>query len=470
SGIRGINLDQSSIKTLTNKGTIEASLNGINFYATDGSSGEIMKLGKIILGNGSSIKARNNGININNGASKAIEADGIEVQKGASISGDNAGIYIGGKKEINAQIKIEGTVTGGKAGIVNEGIIGNGSSSSGSTGGIIISGGSVNSSSGGSGIVNQGNGSILGDIKVESGAQVEGGLVNTGNGSILGEIKVENGGSVEGGITNTGNGSISGSITVASGGKLDSITNTSSSSTGISGSITNNSDNNLEISNGVGATIGGGIVNNGDADLIISNQGSVGKDSNGNTVTNNGSGKVGIKNWLVTTDKNTGKLDTVVVGGNTKGNIKVDKITVDQSDLNLDELSDINNIISGVNQRSIGNIGTNGGGEISLSYDPLTSKLTTDFNLNASISGAIFRSLISTSTRRSTFIDNVMGNSMQSFYLGNSSRAQRIAMSEKGNLYANASDYIKSDLNRGAYGSNKEHSLFILPYASSQNV
>ncbi|MFY4702102.1 autotransporter outer membrane beta-barrel domain-containing protein, partial [Campylobacter jejuni] len=202
----------------------------------------------------------------------------------------------------------------------------------------------------------------------------------------------------------------------------------------------------------------------------ISNQGSVGKDSNGNTVTNNGSGKVGIKNWLVTTDKNTGKLDTVVVGGNTKGNIKVDKITVDQSDLNLDELSDINNIISGVNQRSIGNIGTNGGGEISLSYDPLTSKLTTDFNLNASISGAIFRSLISTSTRRSTFIDNVMGNSMQSFYLGNSSRAQRIAMSEKGNLYANASDYIKSDLNRGAYGSNKEHSLFILPYASSQNV
>ncbi|HEC1890326.1 TPA: autotransporter outer membrane beta-barrel domain-containing protein, partial [Campylobacter jejuni] len=111
-----------------------------------------------------------------------------------------------------------------------------------------------------------------------------------------------------------------------------------------------------------------------------------------------------------------------------------------------------------------------GGGEISLSYDPLTGKLTTDFNLNASISGATFRSLISTSTRRSTFIDNVMGNSMQSFYLGNSSRAQRMAMSEKGNLYADASDYIKSDLNKGSYGSNKEHSLFILPYASSQNV
>ncbi|EKC9795701.1 autotransporter outer membrane beta-barrel domain-containing protein, partial [Campylobacter jejuni] len=95
---------------------------------------------------------------------------------------------------------------------------------------------------------------------------------------------------------------------------------------------------------------------------------------------------------------------------------------------------------------------------------------TTDFNLNASISGATFRSLISTTSRRSTFIDNVMGNSMQSFALASSSKSQSIAMSEKGNLYADASDYIKSDLNNGSYGSNKEHSLFILPYTSSQNV
>ncbi|PCH27828.1 MULTISPECIES: autotransporter outer membrane beta-barrel domain-containing protein, partial [Campylobacter] len=83
---------------------------------------------------------------------------------------------------------------------------------------------------------------------------------------------------------------------------------------------------------------------------------------------------------------------------------------------------------------------------------------------------ATFRSLISTTSRRSTFIDNVMGNSMQSFALASSSKSQSIAMSEKGNLYADASDYIKSDLNNGSYGSNKEHSLFILPYASSQNV
>ncbi|OWK88044.1 hypothetical protein B5Z71_09465, partial [Campylobacter jejuni] len=435
----------NKIETLINKGTIEADLNGINFYESiDGSSGDKMELGKIILETGSSIKAGNNGINIDS-PSKPVISDAIEVKQGAKVEGGKSGIYIGGGKEINTQITIAGEVSGGAAGIVNEGIIG-GSSDNDKKGGIIISGGSVSSSSGGSGIVNQGNGSIAGEIKVESG------------------------GSVEGGITNTGSGSISGNIVVENGGKLDSITNTSNSDTGISGSITNNSDNKLEISNGEGATIGGGITNNGNADLVISNQGSVGKDENGNTVTNNGSGSVGIKDWVVSTDKETGKLDTVVVGGSGKDNVKVENITVDQSNVNLDELGNINNIISGVNQGNIGNIGTNGGGEISLSFDPITGKLTTDFNLNASISGATFRSLISTTTRRSTFIDNVMGNSMQTFALASSSKSQSIAMSEKGNLYADASDYIKSDLNNGSYGSNKEHSLFILPYTSSQNV
>ncbi|WP_252365775.1 autotransporter outer membrane beta-barrel domain-containing protein [Campylobacter jejuni] len=442
----------NKIETLVNKGTIEATNgNGISFYFMQHAATEI-DLGNIILENGSKIIAGNNGINVDitqidaSNEQTTIKGQGIDVKKGASVIGKNgAGIYIGDGQELNTQITIAGEVSGGAAGIVNEGIIG-GSSDDDKKGGIIISGGSVSSSSGGSGIVNQGNGSIAGEIKVESG------------------------GSVEGGITNTGSGSISGNIVVENGGKLDSITNTSNSDTGISGSITNNSDNKLEISNGEGATIGGGITNNGNADLVISNQGSVGKDENGNTVTNNGSGSVGIKDWVVSTDKETGKLDTVVVGGSGKDNVKVENITVDQSNVNLDELGNINNIISGVNQGNIGNIGTNGGGEISLSFDPITGKLTTDFNLNASISGATFRSLISTTSRRSTFIDNVMGNSMQTFALASSSKSQSIAMSEKGNLYADASDYIKSDLNNGSYGSNKEHSLFILPYTSSQNV
>ncbi|MCW1863775.1 hypothetical protein OLQ14_02695, partial [Campylobacter jejuni] len=81
-------------------------------YGDSGSSGDTMKLGKIILDSNSVIKAGNNGINIDHGTSKAIKTDGIEVKSGASISGGNSGIYIGGGKEINAQIKIEGSVTG----------------------------------------------------------------------------------------------------------------------------------------------------------------------------------------------------------------------------------------------------------------------------------------------------------------------------------------------------------------------
>ncbi|OEY38266.1 hypothetical protein A0L20_07540 [Campylobacter jejuni] len=457
---------------------------------------------KIELKNGGIIKGNIHGIRLDNGAS--LSGEMILSGEGSRVEGGSgAGI-------LNRSGKIEGSITikdGATVTATSNHAIANYRSGS-ITGGITVSG--KNTKLQGN-ISNIGNAYIGSDIKIKDGAKVEGGLVNQGNGSISGSVQVSGGSSIDS-ITNEGNGVISGSITVDKNSKLDSITNTSTSSTGISGSITNNSDNKLEISNsgniggkiestgsadmvisnsnggtisgGIsssgsgstsisnsqGSTINNGITVSGSAQVEISNQGSVGKDSNGNTVTNNGSGSVGIKDWLVSTDKNTGKLDTVVIGGSGKDNVKVENITVDQSNVDLEELNDINNIISGVNQNNIGNIGTNGSGEISLSFDPITGKLTTDFNLNASISGATFRSLISTTSRRSTFIDNVMGNSMQSFALASSSKSQSIAMSEKGNLYADASDYIKSDLNNGSYGSNKEHSLFILPYTSSQNV
>ncbi|KQI04024.1 hypothetical protein [Campylobacter jejuni] len=457
---------------------------------------------KIELKNGGIIKGKVHGIRLDNGAS--LSGEMILSGEGSRVEGGSgAGI-------LNRSGKIEGSITIKDGATVtatsNRAIVNYRSGSI--TGGITVSG--ENTKLEGN-IINTGDASIGSDIKIEGGAKVEGGLVNQDNGSISGSVQVSGGSSIDS-ITNEGNGAISGSITVDKDSKLDSITNTSTSSTGISGSITNNSDNKLEISNsgniggkiestgsadmvisnsnggtisgGIsssgsgstsisnsqGSTINNGITVSGSAQVEISNQGSVGKDENGNTVTNNGSGSVGIKDWLVSTDKNTGKLNTVVIGGRRAVNVKVENITVDQSNVDLEELNDINNIISGVNQNNIGNIGTNGSGEISLSYDPITGKLTTDFNLNASISGATFRSLISTTSRRSTFIDNVMGNSMQSFTLASSSKSQSIAMSEKGNLYANASDYIKSDLNNGSYGSNKEHSLFILPYTSSQNV
>lgn len=457
---------------------------------------------KIELKNGGIIKGKIDGIRLTDSASLSgemiLSGEGSRVEGGRGVGILNRS----GKITGSITIKDGATVTATS----NRAIVNYRSGSI--TGGITVSG--ENTKLQGN-IINTDNASIGSDIKIEGGAKVEGGLVNQGNGSISGSVQVSGGSSIDS-ITNEGNGAISGSITVDKDSKLDSITNTSTSSTGISGSITNNSDNKLEISNsgniggkiestgsadmvisnsnggtisgGIsssgsgstsisnsqGSTINNGITVSGSAQVEISNQGSVGKDENGNTVTNNGSGSVGIKDWLVSTDKNTGKLNTVVIGGSGAFNVKVENITVDQSNVDLEELNDINNIISGVNQNNIGNIGTNGSGEISLSYDPITGKLATDFNLNASISGATFRSLISTTSRRSTFIDNVMGNSMQSFALASSSKSQSIAMSEKGNLYADASDYIKSDLNNGSYGSNKEHSLFILPYTSSQNV
>ncbi|EAJ0058025.1 autotransporter outer membrane beta-barrel domain-containing protein, partial [Campylobacter jejuni] len=321
----------NKIGTLTNKGTIESKSNGIGFYDDGpGASPDNADLGKIVLESGSSIKAQKKGINIDHQTTRNIKVGGIEVQKGASVVGREAGIYLGESKEITAPITISGTVSGGNAGIVNEG------------------------------------------------------------------------------------------------------------------------------------KMARGITHEGEGDLVILSRGLVGKDDKGNTVTNN-SGSVTIKDWVVTTNEE-GKLDTVRIGGTKTDDVKVNSITVDQSGVDLNELNDIKNIISGVSTDNIADsVKTNGGGEISLSFDPLSGRLSTDVQLNASIAGASFRSSLATASRRATFIDNVMANAMQSFSLG-SDKAQKIALSEKGNLYADASDYIKNDsikndLTQANYGSNKEHAL-----------
>lgn len=526
----GIKLqNNSTIENIINTGSIRSNAFGIS--VTGGKFGTLtIKDGGMVYGKYSAIGVGQSQTlgdlyidgNSNNGTVSGIYSEEhgillennsrtqkIELKNGGIIKGKIDGIRLINSASLSGEMILSGEgsrVEGGRGfGILNR--------SGKITGSITIKDGATVTATSNRAIANSGSGSITGGITVSGkNTKLQGNIINTGNASIGSDIKIEGGAKVEGGLVNQDNGVISGSITVDKDSKLDSITNTSTSSTGISGSITNNSDNKLEISNsgniggkiestgsadmvisnsnggtisgGIsssgsgstsisnsqGSTINNGITVSGSAQVEISNQGSVGKDSNGNTVTNNSSGSVGIKDWLVSTDKNTGKLNTVVIGGSGKDNVKVENITVDQSNVDLEELNDINNIISGVNQGNIGNIGTNGSGEISLSFDPITGKLTTDFNLNASISGATFRSLISTTSRRSTFIDNVMGNSMQSFALASSSKSQSIAMSEKGNLYADASDYIKSDLNNGSYGSNKEHSLFILPYTSSQNV
>ncbi|OEV41065.1 hypothetical protein AJY72_08765 [Campylobacter jejuni] len=409
----------STIKTFENTGLIK-NQNGNAIFIGDGNKIET-------LTNKGTIEAGNNGITFYafDTNKKPINIGKITIEKGGVIKAGNDAIHIDGSKNgiegEGIEVKAGGRLEGGNAGIY------------------IGGGKQVNTSINVSGTIQGGNGGIIntGTIgKKDADVQTHG--ITIENEGLIASAKGS-------GILNTDNGIIY-------------------------GNIFNKSNNNLSLKNDSDATITSGIKNEGGGTIFVNNQGTINKDNSGNHLVNSGSGSIVIEDWLVTTDKDTGKLDTIVVGGSGNGNVSADKITIDEGNLDLGQLDNINDIISGVNQGNIGNIGTNGSGEISLSFDPITGKLTTDFNLNASISGATFRSLISTTTRRSTFIDNVMGNSMQSFALASSSKSQSIAMSEKGNLYADASDYIKSDLNNGSYGSNKEHSLFILPYASSQNV
>ncbi|EPZ7279396.1 autotransporter outer membrane beta-barrel domain-containing protein, partial [Campylobacter jejuni] len=146
----------NKIGTIINKGTIETKLNGISFFDYGpGSSPEETQLGKIILEPGSSIKAEKNGIDIDVKTTKTIKADGIEVKAGASVSGGEAGIYLAKGDEIKAPITVSGTVSGGNAGIVNEGSI---------TAPITISG---TVSGGNAGIVNESEGKMAKGITHE---------------------------------------------------------------------------------------------------------------------------------------------------------------------------------------------------------------------------------------------------------------------------------------------------------------
>ncbi|MBZ7936658.1 hypothetical protein H2279_08540, partial [Campylobacter sp. B0100352/1] len=98
--------DGNTIENLTNQGTIEAGLNGITFHAYN-TNKTLINLGQINLESGSIIKAGRDGIHID-GSDNGIQGKGIDVKKGATLQGDNAGIFIGGGKQLDTLIKISG--------------------------------------------------------------------------------------------------------------------------------------------------------------------------------------------------------------------------------------------------------------------------------------------------------------------------------------------------------------------------
>ncbi|EOA4576370.1 beta strand repeat-containing protein, partial [Campylobacter jejuni] len=305
----GIKLEEGgTIENIINTGTINSVVSGIHV--------SYGKFGTLTIKDGGIVYGKTAGIWVNqwqtlgdlyidggkntskNGTVSGIYSDNygisldvgsktskIELKNGGIIQGSVNGIKLSDAASLSGEMILSGEgsrVEGGSgAGISNE--------SGKIEGSIKVEDGATVTSSSGQAISNSGSGSITGGITISGeNTKLEGNIVNTDSASIGSDIKIESGAKVEGGLVNEGEGSITGSITIDKNSQLDSITNTSTSNTGISGSITNNSDNKLEISNGEGATIGGGITNNGNADLVISNQGSVGKDENGNTVTNNG--------------------------------------------------------------------------------------------------------------------------------------------------------------------------------------
>ncbi|EPY8339777.1 beta strand repeat-containing protein, partial [Campylobacter jejuni] len=302
----GIYMSRGRVKTLTNKGTINQNNsatwaagiklengstieNIINTGTVNSNSFGIAvtygKFGTLTIKDGGMVYGKYEGIGVgqwqtlgdlyidgssSNGTVSGIYSDQrgisldansqtqkIELKNGGIIKGKVHGIRLDSGASLSGEMILSGEgsrVEGGSgAGILNR--------SGKITGSITIKDGATVTATSNRAIVNHRSGSITGGITVSGkNTKLQGNIINMGNASIGSDIKIEDGAKVEGGLVNQDNGAISGSITVDKNSKLDSITNTSTSSTGISGSITNNSDNKLEISNGEGATIGGGIT------------------------------------------------------------------------------------------------------------------------------------------------------------------------------------------------------------------
>ncbi|XGQ70476.1 hypothetical protein AB9T38_02390 [Campylobacter hepaticus] len=310
-----------------------------------------------------------------------------------------------------------------------------------------------------------------GDLKIENkNSATINSIMNQGSGNVI----LDNSASITGSITNQGTGNLM--ITNQSGASIENISNESSgdvmlNNTGsITKGISNSGDGNLNLTNQENATISGGITNSGSGTLMLNNFGSIGTNTDGYNISNEGSGNINITSWTIRTGSNN-KLQTLTVGGKSANSVMVGNLIVDQGNLNMDELNDIKNLVKGVSLNNIKKIKTNGGGEMILNYDALSGKISTDFNLNASIIGASFRSLNASSIKRNAFIDGLMNNMNLSLTFNpNHFNLNTNLTFNEDNLYASINDYIQSDIQTYTHDNIKEHALVILPYFSSQSV
>ncbi|EPF0289184.1 beta strand repeat-containing protein, partial [Campylobacter jejuni] len=256
----GIKLEEGgTIENIINTGTINSVVSGIHV--------SYGKFGTLTIKDGGIVYGKTAGIWVNqwqtlgdlyidggkntskNGTVSGIYSDNygisldvgsktskIELKNGGIIQGSVNGIKLSDAASLSGEMILSGEgsrVEGGSgAGISNE--------SGKIEGSIKVEDGATVTSSSGQAISNSGSGSITGGITISGeNTKLEGNIVNTDSASIGSDIKIESGAKVEGGLVNEGEGSITGSITIDKNSQLDSITNTSTSNTGISGSITN---------------------------------------------------------------------------------------------------------------------------------------------------------------------------------------------------------------------------------------
>ena len=165
----------------------------------------------------------------------------------------------------------------------------------------------------------------VGKLEIASTGSVDKGVTNSG--IIKEEIKLE--GKLAGNITNSGN--ISGGITIAQ-------------SANLSGKIENKKD----------ATITGGITNNSDNKLVVNSEGKIEKNTNGDTITNNGNGGVEVEAFLVVGNSN-GVPEKLIIGGNgDQSKNKTGKLTIDTS-VDTKELAKGGfALVEGVNKENVG--------------------------------------------------------------------------------------------------------------------
>ncbi|EAJ1255149.1 hypothetical protein A0Y59_08245, partial [Campylobacter lari] len=244
----------SQVGTISNSGTILASKDGI-VLGNDEASKEELQTRVDYINNTGTIQAGRYGIFIDVAANDKVPFQIGKINIDGVVSGGVAGFYIGANQKLTEDIIVKGTLTGGSAGIINNGVIGESGSSKGGIklqdGGLILASNTMygadainpailNTGNGiiyGNteldskskiigGVVNAGNAKLIGDIIVKGGSSISGGIINTDSGVVTGSIKVQGSDSaIEGGIINDGDGKLQGSIEVSGGGKLDSIVN-----------------------------------------------------------------------------------------------------------------------------------------------------------------------------------------------------------------------------------------------------